>query len=478
MQKTETLATERPAAMIHGLDINKSFLRRSFTLTSAIEAFLDPLIAMGMLSMCVFVFHQPLTPRYVILGVIAFSLLFPGNVGLHELPRRVVRKLITNWLVFLGIVLAFGVLTGYFTRFNRTVITAWAISTPLLQLSCHWALRRWLPRLIRMSGPQRSVVIAGVNEVGLQIRQQFTDNLYLNTRVTGFFDDRGSTRLGELGSSPMLGRMTEMPDYVRRNAVDAIYLALPMASQPRILSLLDEMKDTTASIYFVPDIFMTDLIQGRLVNVGPMPVMAVCDTPFHGARGLVKRASDVVISATVLVLASPLLLALALAVKLTSPGAVIFKQRRYGLDGKEILVYKFRSMTSTDNGSVVHQATRNDARITPLGAILRKTSLDELPQFVNVLQGRMSIVGPRPHAVAHNETYRKLVKGYMVRHKVRPGITGWAQVSGYRGETETVDKMEMRIHYDLEYLRNWSLGFDLWIMVKTVLVILNDKKAY
>jgi putative colanic acid biosynthesis UDP-glucose lipid carrier transferase len=178
------------------------------------------------------------------------------------------------------------------------------------------------------------------------------------------------------------------------------------------------------------------------------------------------------------VVAAPLMLLLAVAVKLGSPGPAIFKQRRYGLDGKEILVYKFRSMTSTDNGAVVQQATRNDARITRLGAILRKTSLDELPQFINVLQGRMSIVGPRPHAVAHNEIYRKLVKGYMVRHKVRPGITGWAQVSGYRGETETLDKMATRIDYDLDYLRNWSLGFDLWIMVKTVLVVLGDKKAY
>lgn len=260
--------------------------------------------------------------------------------------------------------------------------------------------------------------------------------------------------------------------------MDALYLALPIAAQPRILSVLDELKDTTVSIYFVPDIFMTDLIQGRLDSVGPMPVMAVCETPFNGISGMVKRGSDISIALVIMLLASPVTLALALAVKLTSPGPVIFKQRRYGLDGKEILVYKFRSMSSTDNGSEVKQATKNDSRITPFGAILRKTSLDELPQFYNVLQGRMSIVGPRPHAVAHNETYRKLVKGYMVRHKVKPGITGWAQVSGYRGETDTIDKMEKRIEYDLEYLRNWSLGFDLWIIVKTVLVVLNDKKVY
>jgi putative colanic acid biosynthesis UDP-glucose lipid carrier transferase len=169
---------------------------------------------------------------------------------------------------------------------------------------------------------------------------------------------------------------------------------------------------------------------------------------------------------------------LALAVKFTSPGPVIFKQRRYGLDGEQILVYKFRSMTVTEDGPTIPQAQKNDARITPLGAIMRRTSMDELPQFINVLQGRMSIVGPRPHAVAHNELYRKLIKGYMVRHKVRPGITGWAQVNGYRGETTTLDKMQGRIDYDLDYLRNWSLRLDLHIILKTIKLVLKDEKAH
>jgi putative colanic acid biosynthesis UDP-glucose lipid carrier transferase len=213
-------------------------------------------------------------------------------------------------------------------------------------------------------------------------------------------------------------------------------------------------------------------------EVGGVPVVAVCETPFTGFSGVVKRFSDIVLSLLILLMLTPVMTVLAAGVKLSSPGPVIFKQRRYGLDGKEILVYKFRSMTSTDNGTVVKQATRDDQRITRFGAFIRRTSLDELPQFVNVLQGRMSIVGPRPHAVAHNETYRKLIKGYMVRHKVKPGITGWAQVNGYRGETETVDKMEKRIEFDLEYLRNWSLSLDLWIIIKTALVVVKDRNAY
>ncbi len=231
-------------------------------------------------------------------------------------------------------------------------------------------------------------------------------------------------------------------------------------------------------MYFVPDIFVTDLIQARMDAVGRMPVVAVCDTPFSGLNGLVKRVSDIVLSLLILLLISPVLLVVAVLVKLSSPGPIIFRQRRYGLDGEEIMVYKFRSMTVCEDGPNVPQARKGDVRITRLGAILRKTSLDELPQFVNVLQGRMSIAGPRPHAVAHNEMYRKLIKGYMVRHKVKPGITGWAQVNGYRGETETLDKMQARIDYDLEYLRNWSLRLDIYIIFRTVLLVFKDASAY
>ena len=231
-----------------------------------------------------------------------------------------------------------------------------------------------------------------------------------------------------------------------------------MASQPRILHVLDELKDTTASIYFVPDMFITDLIQGRSGTVCGTPVISVCESPFTGSNGLIKRASDIILSLLILALISPLLLLIALAIKLDSPGPVIFKQRRYGLDGEEILVYKFRSMRVCEDGDTIRQAQKDDARITRIGAFLRKNSLDELPQFINVLQGRMSIVGPRPHAVAHNEIYRNLIKGYMIRHKVKPGITGWAQVNGYRGETRTLDKMQARIDHDLDYLRNWSLA--------------------
>jgi putative colanic acid biosynthesis UDP-glucose lipid carrier transferase len=209
-----------------------------------------------------------------------------------------------------------------------------------------------------------------------------------------------------------------------------------------------------------------------------VPVVGLCETPFTGTNRLVKRISDLVLSILILMLIAPLLIIIAIGVRLSSPGPAIFRQRRNGLDGEEIIVYKFRSMRAQDNGSVVQQAIKGDPRVTPFGAFIRRTSLDELPQFVNVLQGRMSIVGPRPHAVAHNEQYRQIIKAYMVRHKVKPGITGWAQVNGQRGETDTVEKMQARVEYDLEYLRNWSLGLDLQIIVRTIRLVFFDRHAY
>jgi putative colanic acid biosynthesis UDP-glucose lipid carrier transferase len=238
------------------------------------------------------------------------------------------------------------------------------------------------------------------------------------------------------------------------------------------------VQGTTASVFFVPDVFGISIIQGRLQDMNGVPVVGICETPFTGTNELVKRISDLVLASLILVLISPLLLVLAIGVKLSSPGPVIFRQRRNGLDGNEIVVWKFRTMTTQDDGAVIRQATKDDPRITRFGAFLRRTSLDELPQFFNVLQGHMSIVGPRPHAVAHNDEYRRLIRAYMVRHKVKPGITGWAQVNGQRGETDTLEKMAARVEYDLEYLRNWSLLLDLQIIVRTIKLVFFDRHAY
>ncbi len=274
----------------------------------------------------------------------------------------------------------------------------------------------------------------------------------------------------------LLGSLAELPDFVKAHRVDVVYCALP-CWHPRIRRMVEDLHDTTASLYFVPDILSLDPIQSRVETIGGIPVIAVCESPFRGVNALAKRGSDVVLAAIGLLLAAPAWLLIAMAIKMDSPGPVLFRQRRYGADGREIIVYKFRSMTCLEDGAVITQATREDARVTRSGRWLRQYSLDEVPQLLNVLQGRMSVVGPRPHAIAHNELYRKLIPGYMLRHKVKPGITGLAQVRGLRGATDT-EQMRARIGCDLEYLREWSLLLDVSILLRTVGVVLRRENAY
>ena len=324
----------------------------------------------------------------------------------------------------------------------------------------------------------RKAVIVGAGSTGMAAARALGGESTSGTQIVGWFDDRATDRLHADASGKVLGGLSELVPYVREHGVKDVYITLPLSEQPRIRALLDGVQNTTASIFFVPDLSAAGMIMGRLRAVNGLLVVGICETPFTGTKGLVKRTSDIVLASLILVLIAPLMLALAIGVKLSSPGPVIFRQRRNGLDGEEIWVYKFRSMSTQDNGSVVKQATRDDPRITRFGRFIRRTSLDELPQFVNVLQGRMSIVGPRPHAVAHNELYSPAIQAYMVRHKVRPGITGWAQVNGLRGETDTVEKMRARVDYDLEYLHTWSLWFDLKIIVRTVKVAFFDRQAY
>jgi putative colanic acid biosynthesis UDP-glucose lipid carrier transferase len=353
----------------------------------------------------------------------------------------------------------------------------WFFATPFVLLLSHMAARK-LGSDPAKDSELRSVLIIGANDVGVKFANTIDrfPNLYM--KVCGFFDDRTDVRQPRAMRHPVLGTMDDIAAYVREHQIKMIFISQPISAQPRIRRLLDELQDTTASVYFLPDIYVFDLMQARFDNVGGMPVIAICESPFTGFNSLVKRSSDIVLAALITLALVPVMAVIAAAVRISSPGPVIFRQRRYGLYGEEIIVYKFRSMTVAEDGAQVVQATKNDQRVTRVGAFLRRSSLDELPQFINVLQGRMSIVGPRPHAVAHNEQYRKLIKGYMLRHKVKPGITGWAQVNGLRGETETLDKMEARIRYDLDYLRNWSLWMDLLIVMRTIKVVAARENAH
>ena len=463
--------------MLLGAAHQQELIRSQLSLVRLVRSTIEPVLIISALLAATFVFDGEFEGKDLILSLLVFSLTFPGRLSHGRISRPRLFEVWANWLGIALLLIFFGYATRSLRYFDLRVILTWTLSVPFLLLFAYRMIPVIMPRLLAVEG-YRSAVIVGANEIGRKLAREFAQEAQLGVRLIGFFDDRSQERL-ELGPDEKIeGRLCDVPEYVKREHVEAIFIALPMSSQPRLHKLLDELRDTTASIYFAPDIFVYDLIQARIDHINGIPVVAVCETPFYGINGMVKRASDLVLASLILFLVSPLLLAIAVAVKATSPGPVLFRQRRYGLDGREIVVYKFRSMRVAEDGAVVRQATRNDSRVTPLGAFLRRTSLDELPQFANVIQGRMSIVGPRPHAVAHNETYRKLIKGYMMRHKVKPGITGWAQVNGLRGETESVEKMKARIDYDLDYLRNWSLRFDLSIILKTVVVVLRRQNAY
>jgi putative colanic acid biosynthesis UDP-glucose lipid carrier transferase len=383
-----------------------------------------------------------------------------------------------RWAILLFVLLAIGYATKSSTIFSRRALLTWATVTPVILIIANLVIHEALRRVLSDPANARRSVFVGYNEISLALARRLQSDSSAGLTVVGFFDDRGAARLGSTPGVQLCGGLKDIVPHVKANGIDVIFVALPVSHLGRVKQLLEDLRDTTVSIYYVPTIFAFDSIQGGTSELLGVPLIALCETPFHGYRGVSKRLTDIVVATITLAVAAPLMLLIALLVKFSSRGPAIFKQRRYGLDGREITVYKFRSMTVTEDSGPIRQATKDDARVTTIGRFLRRTSLDELPQLINVLQGRMSLVGPRPHAVAHNELYRKLIKGYMVRHKVPPGITGLAQVHGLRGETSTIEQMEARVQYDLEYLRNWSVMLDLKILLKTLTIVARGRNAY
>ena len=446
---------------------------------------MPPTVVVSTLYVTASIFHIGFGPTMTNAACIAFalSLVFlqpPRNETsfVSVPPIALVFSAVTRWAIVFAILLAIGYVTKLSNYFPRRVILTWAALTPGLLVPVMLALNEALRRVICHPANSRRTVFVGCNASSLALARRVTESPDVGMRLLGFFDDRTETRLGLQKGTHLLGRHEDVASYVKAYNVQVVFISLPIRHAKRFVDLLDALSDTTASIYYVPDIFSFDLIQSHPRNVLGVSVVAMCESPLSGYNALVKRIMDIVIASGLLLLLAPVLLSLAAMIRITSRGPVIFKQRRYGLDGEEFVVYKFRTMKVAEDGPAVHQATRGDWRITPLGTFLRRNSLDELPQLINVLQGRMSLVGPRPHAVAHNEQYRKLIRGYMLRHKVLPGITGLAQVNGCRGETRKLEEMQARVSYDLDYLKRWSPALDLKILVLTAFRALGDSKAY
>jgi putative colanic acid biosysnthesis UDP-glucose lipid carrier transferase len=456
----------------------RTFYSAPQSVTSLVAAFLEPALTVGVFLAVSAWFEEPLGRSDLTLCLLVFALTFPGRNRFWERPLNAAVDISTSWLSLLLILLLCGYATKSLALFQPNILLWWVLITPVLQWLVFFCVRALLRTLAARPENRRSAVVVGAGSLGVKVARAFEARGDIGLSFLGYFDDRADERVDAEARGQRLGTLRQVAPYVREHGVNEVYVTLPLGSQPRIVELMEQVQGTTASVFFVPDVFGISIIQGRLQDMNGVPVVGLLETPFTGTNRLVKRLSDIVLGSLILLLISPLLLAIAIGVKLSSPGPAIFKQRRNGLDGEEIVVWKFRSMRSQDDGAVVQQATKDDPRVTPFGAFIRRTSLDELPQFINVLQGRMSIVGPRPHAVAHNEQYRQLIKAYMVRHKVKPGITGWAQIHGHRGETDTIEKMQARVEYDLEYLRNWSLGLDLQIIVRTIKLVFFDRSAY
>src|SRR6202789_1781483 len=451
---------------------------------TGVQALVPAVVALASLGVTIVLFghrFDPSSAAIVIVGVLCLVLVQPPREVSTQLASArllAVADVILRWMLLLAVLLALGYVTKSLDEFPRRIFLTWAAATPVALIGVTLAMQEVMRRFLMNALDVRSAIIAGYNTSSVELALRLKNNPGMRVEVAGFFDDRSSDRLGMQTDANLIGSLSDMSQFVKANRTDVIFIALPIRHIKRVMNLLDDMRDTTASIYYVPDVFVFDLIQARSGEIQGIPVVAMCETPFYGYRGVAKRLTDISFSVLILMLLLPLLVLIAIAVKLSSPGPIIFKQRRYGLDGREIAVYKFRTMSVTEDGAEIRQASRTDNRITRIGGVLRRTSMDELPQLINVLQGRMSLVGPRPHAVAHNEEYRKLIKGYMVRHKVLPGITGLAQVNGCRGETSKLEEMEARVNYDLDYLRRWTPMLDIKIIMLTAVKIFRDDKAY
>ncbi|WP_020203279.1 undecaprenyl-phosphate glucose phosphotransferase [Cupriavidus sp. WS] len=413
-----------------------------------------------------------------VLCSVSTLLVFPA-CGLYNSWRgRSRMALALRTLAAWGAVCMLGLIAAYLMHqsaaLSRLWSMSWLLSVAAMLLASRVALYGMLGSVRELGINAKRVVILGYGSLGHEMYQRVGSNRGAGYNVAGIYDEgmqpvpAGVTRLESL---------EQVCAFVRNNGVREIWLTLPMAACRDLYDVVSHFRNDLVDIRWVPDIMSVELLGHRFSDFLGLPVIDLNSPPQSGITGLLKASFDRAFALAALAGLSPLLLAIAAAVKLSSPGPVLFRQARLGMDGKPFHVYKFRTMVQHRERGVT-QAVRGDARITRVGAFLRRTSLDELPQFFNVLRGEMSVVGPRPHAIEHNEIYKEVIDRYMLRHRVKPGITGWAQINGLRGQTDTVDKMRRRIEFDIFYIRNWSFRLDLHIILRTALHGWTGKAAY
>ena len=416
-----------------------------------------------------------LSSDYRILALLAVLCSVPAYAatGCYHKGESLLRgcaRITAGWLLLLASlsILAFITKTGH--SFSREVGLSWAISSLIAQCLAFLPLQHFSNRYHRQLQTQRPSLIIGTGSLATQLADTLARNLAVP--LEGLIATRPDTSDDNL--YPIIGQLEQLHEIIRERGVRRVFIAVPLEESRRVQQLHIDLLDENIDVVWVPDLGSLMLLNHSVTAIEGMPAIHLNESPLtaNPSAAFAKAVMDRVIAAFALLALSPLMLTIAILVKRSSPGPIIFRQPRHGWNGQIIEVWKFRSMRMHDDQEV-KQATRNDDRVTPIGRFIRRTSIDELPQLINVLQGSMSLVGPRPHAVAHNDYYTGKINAYMARHRIKPGITGLAQVSGCRGETETLDKMAKRVELDLAYINNWSVWLDLKILIKTPLTLLS-----
>jgi Undecaprenyl-phosphate glucose phosphotransferase len=388
-------------------------------------------------------------------------------------------RLLVGWSLTFLTLATVAFLTKVSADYSRGWALIWFVSVLFaltsVRVAMCYRIRRWIAdgRLVQ------NIAIVGAGENGRRLVQYLNATQSGNFRIVGIFDDRASRIPKVIEGHPLAGTVEDLLRVARSERVDQVLLALPWSAEERQLEILEKLKMLPVDVRLGPDLIGFRLLHSTFNHIGAIPTVEVAQKPLSDWKLLNKEIEDRVLGAVILLFITPVMLLVAMAIKLDSPGPILFRQNRYGFNNQVIEVFKFRTMREDAcQLASVPQATRNDPRITWVGRFLRRSSLDELPQMLNVLRGEMSLVGPRPHAVQHNEYYDRMIDMYASRHRVKPGITGWAQVNGWRGETDTLEKMQKRVEYDIHYIDNWSIGFDLQILFMTAFVVLRGDNAY
>lgn len=477
---------------------NRSILQRRSSISNTIQAGLDGLAVLGVAYWLVDYHIGDLTADYTIMILLLMGALavIYDHYAIYRSNANFTRKIYTlfkAWTATFAFLFIMAFLTKQSEQYSRLLVGQLFLAGYVSQLLLHLLMRAMQGTILKHAHKPENAVIIGTGRLANFLYQKISSNPWLDTHVVGCVQIKAGESAAtsavmpaatpdaadEAGKyPPLLGDITGLEELIGRHGVRTVYFVTPLDTAEVIEDLYFKLLDKHITVHWIPDIFSLRLVNHSVREIAGIPVITLSETPLTGTRLLIKSLEDFVLSALILILVSPILLAVAIAIKLDSPGPVFFRQQRMGWNGKIFRIWKFRSMQvhQSENGVVV-QAQKNDPRVTRVGAFIRRTSLDELPQVFNVLMGEMSLVGPRPHAIQHDEEYSRRITDYFARHNIKPGITGLAQVRGYRGETRDIEQMIQRVESDIEYINNWSLALDLSILLRTAAVF-TGKNAY